>query len=74
MRKRALSFVIGAAVLASIAAGEVPVGFNRFTAGTKGVILGCTEIPLLVKEKDSPIPVFDTTALHAAAAVEFALS
>jgi aspartate racemase len=41
--------------------------------GAEGVILGCTEIPLLIKEKDSPIPVFDTTALHAAAAVEFAL-
>jgi len=41
--------------------------------GAQGVILGCTEIPLLVKEKDSPIPVFDTTALHAAAAVDFAL-
>ena len=42
--------------------------------GAEGVILGCTEIPLLIKEKDSPVPVFDTTALHAAAAVDFALS
>jgi aspartate racemase len=42
--------------------------------GAQGVILGCTEIPLLIKGADSPIPVFDTTALHAAAAVEFALS
>lgn len=42
--------------------------------GAQGVILGCTEIPLLIKAKDSPIPVFDTTALHAGAAVEFALS
>jgi len=42
--------------------------------GAEGVILGCTEIPLLVKEKDSPVPVFDTTALHAAAAVDFALA
>jgi aspartate racemase len=41
--------------------------------GAEGVILGCTEIPLLIKASDSPIPVFDTTALHAAAAVEFAL-
>jgi aspartate racemase len=41
--------------------------------GAQGVILGCTEIPLLVKEKDSPVPIFDTTALHAAAAVDFAL-
>jgi aspartate racemase len=41
--------------------------------GAQGVILGCTEIPLLVKPADSPIPTFDTTALHAAAAVDFAL-
>jgi aspartate racemase len=42
--------------------------------GAQGVVLGCTEIPLLVKDKDSPVPVFDTTALHAAAAVDFALA
>jgi len=42
--------------------------------GAEGVILGCTEIPLLIKDKDSPVPVFDTTALHAAAAVDFALA
>jgi aspartate racemase len=42
--------------------------------GAQGVVLGCTEIPLLIKEKDSPVPVFDTTALHAAAAVDFALA
>jgi aspartate racemase len=42
--------------------------------GAEGVILGCTEIPLLIKAADGPIPVFDTTALHAAAAVDFALS
>ncbi len=42
--------------------------------GAEGVILGCTEIPMLVGAKDSPVPVFDTTALHAAAAVDFALS
>jgi len=42
--------------------------------GAEGVILGCTEIPMLVRPQDSPVPVFDTTAIHAAAAVEFALS
>jgi aspartate racemase len=42
--------------------------------GAEGVILGCTEIPLLIRPQDSPVPVFDTTALHAAAAVDFALS
>ena len=42
--------------------------------GAQGVILGCTEIPLLIKQADVTIPVFDTTRLHAAAAVDFALS
>lgn len=41
--------------------------------GAQGVILGCTEIGLLINQEDSPIPVFDTTAIHAAAAVEFLL-
>lgn len=43
-------------------------------AGAEGVILGCTEIGLLIKPQDSPIPVFDTTILHAHAAVDFALT
>ncbi len=42
--------------------------------GAEGIILGCTEIPLLIKQSDCTIPVFDTTELHAIAAVEFALS
>ena len=42
--------------------------------GAEGVILGCTEIGLLIQQADSPIPVFDTTAIHAAAAVDFLLS
>jgi aspartate racemase len=43
-------------------------------AGAQGVILGCTEIGLLVKPEDSPVPLFDTTTIHARAAVEFALA
>ncbi|WP_284719792.1 aspartate/glutamate racemase family protein [Psychrobacter pocilloporae] len=39
--------------------------------GAEGVILGCTEIGLLITQDDSPIPVFDTTAIHARAAVRF---
>lgn len=42
-------------------------------AGAEGVILGCTEIGLLVRPDDSPIRVFDTTNIHAIAAVEAAL-
>lgn len=41
--------------------------------GAQGVILGCTEIPLLIKQGDLDIPVFDTTAIHSAAAVEYSL-
>jgi aspartate racemase len=41
--------------------------------GAEGIILGCTEIMLLVGQEDSAVPVFDTTTLHAVAAVEFAL-
>lgn len=44
------------------------------TSGTQGVILGCTEIGLLIKQSDVDIPVFDTTDIHAKAAVEFALA
>ena len=42
--------------------------------GAQGVIFGCTEIGLLVSQAQSPIPVFDTAALHAADAVAFMLS
>ena len=43
-------------------------------AGAEGIILGCTEIDLLIKPGDSDVPLFDTTALHAIAAVEYALA
>jgi hypothetical protein len=43
-------------------------------AGAEGVILGCTEIGLLIQPADVPIPVFDTTEIHSQQAVEFALS
>ncbi len=42
--------------------------------GAQAVILGCTEIMLLVKPEDSSVPIFDTTVLHAAAAIEMALA
>lgn len=41
--------------------------------GVEGVILGCTEIGLLLHDDDSPVPLFDTTRIHAEAAVDFAL-
>jgi amino-acid racemase len=53
--------------------------FRRIIAGleargAQGIILGCTEIPLLVSQEDYGIPLFDTTTLHARAAVDFALA
>jgi aspartate racemase len=42
--------------------------------GAEGILLGCTEIDLLVGPADSPVPVFDTTRLHAERAVELALT
>jgi aspartate racemase len=41
-------------------------------SGAEGIILGCTEIPLLIQQKDVAVPVFDTTEIHANAAFEFA--
>ena len=41
--------------------------------GAQGVILGCTEIMLLIQQADSPVTVFDTTTIHAVSAVDFAL-
>ena len=43
-------------------------------AGAEGVILGCTEIGLLVQPEDCPVALFDTTPIHAMAAVDYALS
>ncbi len=41
--------------------------------GAEGVVLGCTEIPLLIKQEDVKSPIFDTTRIHAKAGVKFAL-
>ena len=41
--------------------------------GAEAVILGCTEIPLLVRSEDGPLPLLDTTTIHAKRAVEWAL-
>lgn len=42
--------------------------------GAEGIVLGCTEIPLLIKQEDVNIKVFDTTTIHGIAAVEFAIN
>jgi len=47
---------------------------NLILNGAEGIVLGCTEIPLLIKQKDVNVPVFDTTTIHAVSAAEYALN
>jgi aspartate racemase len=54
-------------------AGFVAVVDRLAVRGAEGVILGCTEIPLLVSDKDIRTPLFDTTAIHAEAALRYAV-
>jgi aspartate racemase len=65
-----------------LVAGKVEIASRRGFAGVidrlaaqgaEGVILGCTEITLLINQGDSSLPIFDSTALHAAAALDFAV-
>ena len=62
-------------VLAPVDADIVPphTGGRWDEAGAQGVILGCTEIGLVVAEDDRAVPVFPTTRLHVEAAVEASL-
>ena len=46
---------------------------NLAGKGAEGVILGCTEIPLLIKQEDVEVPLFDTTRIHAEFAVDYAI-
>lgn len=46
---------------------------NLILNGAEGIVLGCTEIPLLIKQEDVAVPVFDTTFIHSTAAVDFTL-
>jgi len=53
--------------------GYVRIIRNLIHLGSEGIILGCTEIGLLIKENVCPAPLFDTTKIHAEAAVDLAL-
>jgi aspartate racemase len=44
------------------------------SAGAEGIILGCTELMMIIDPSDSPVPLFDTTTIHCEAAVDFALA
>jgi aspartate racemase len=46
---------------------------NLVARGAEGIILGCTEIPLLVKQEDFEVSLFDTMMIHAKSAVEYAI-
>jgi aspartate racemase len=54
-------------------AGYVEVIRRLAERGAEGVVLGCTEIPLLVDEADAGLPLLDTTVIHAEAALNYAL-
>ncbi len=54
-------------------AGYVAIIRKLAERGAEGVILGCTEIPLLVSEENAGLPLFDTTVIHAEAALKYAL-
>ena len=47
---------------------------DQINQGAQGIILGCTELPLLLSKNDISVPVFDTTRIHAHAAVALALN
>ena len=53
--------------------GFIDMMVRLIERGAEGIILGCTEIPLIIKQEDVSFPVFDTTKIHALAAVDFAV-
>ena len=65
--------LVAGQILDESRAGYVDIIAGLARRGAEGVILGCTEIPLLVREGDVDLPLFDTTVLHAEAALEYAL-
>jgi aspartate racemase len=54
-------------------AGYIAIIHKLVERGAQGIILGCTEIPLLVNEASAGIPLFDTTQIHAEAALNYAI-
>jgi len=65
---------LGRGIIKESSKSEYLAIINRLRArGAEGIILGCTEIPMLIKPGEAPIPTYDTTAIHARAAVDAAL-
>jgi aspartate racemase len=65
--------LVGGVVRSESRAAYLAVVESLRARGAEGIILGCTEIMLLIGQADTDLPVFDTTTLHALAAVDFAL-
>lgn len=65
--------LVAGQIRAESRAGYVEIIKKMAARGAQGVILGCTEIPLLVSEADAGLPLFDTTLLHAEAALNYAV-
>jgi aspartate racemase len=65
--------LVAGKILESSLSGYVEVIRRLETQGAEAIILGCTEIPLLVSEADAGIPLFDTTTIHAEAALNYAV-
>ncbi len=55
-------------------AAYIEIASQLVESGAEGIVLGCTEIPLLLGQRDVSVPVFDTARIHAQAAVDFALA
>ncbi|WP_336514849.1 aspartate/glutamate racemase family protein [Pollutibacter soli] len=65
---------LGKGIIRSETKKEYAAIINRLIKrGAEGIILGCTEIPLIIGQGDIHVPVFNTTLIHAQAAVDFAL-
>ena len=61
-------------VTPSTKARYLAISQELISKGAEGIILGCTEIPMVIEPQDLEVPVFDTTLIHSAAAVQFSLS
>jgi aspartate racemase len=65
--------LVAGQILDASRAGYQRVVEKLVARGAEGIILGCTEIPLLITAADVAVPLFDTTRLHAEAALQYAL-
>ena len=52
----------------------ITIANDLIKRGAEGIILGCTEIPLILHQEDITVPVFDTTKIHSDAIIDFAIS